>query len=140
LIRAVVDTGVLIAGTISPQGAPATIIRAWQAGAVELVVCPGLLRELRRAFSYPRVQRRVSPDAASTLLNLLEHAGIRLPDPSEVPSLCRDPDDDYLFALARDAKAILVSGDGDVLAVEQTTVKVLTPAALVTLLPNDRGE
>ena len=139
MIRAVLDTGVLIAGMISPMGSPAALIRAWQAGAFELVVCPGLLRELRRVSSYPKVQRRVSSEAASTLMNLLEQAGLMLPDPSDIPPVCRDPDDDYLFALARDANAILVSGDSDVVAVELSSVRVLSPAALMSLLPHDRG-
>jgi putative PIN family toxin of toxin-antitoxin system len=140
LIRAVIDAGVFIAGTISPHGAPAAIVRAWQAGAIELVVCPELLRELRRAFSYPRVERRVSPEAATKLVNLLEEAGVMFPDPSHIPSVCRDPDDDYLFALAHDANAVLVSGDGDVLAVEEASVRVLSPAALVTVLEHDPEE
>ena len=138
MIRAVIDAGVFIAGTISPHGAPAAIVRAWQAGAIELVVCPELLGELRRAISYPRVQRRVSPEAATKLVNLLEEAGLMFPDPS--PSVCRDPDDDYLFALADDATAVLVSGDGDVLAVEEASVRVLSPAALVTVLEQDPEE
>ena len=137
MIRAVVDAGVFISGTISPDGAPAAIVRAWQAGSIDLVLCPELLRELRRAFSYPRVQRRVSPEAATKLVNLLEEAGLMFPDPSHIPSVCRDPDDDYLFALADDANAVLVSGDGDVLAVGEASVKVLSPAALVSVLTQD---
>jgi uncharacterized protein len=137
LIRAVIDTGVFIAGTISPIGAPATIVRAWQAGAIDLVVCPELLRELRRAFSYPRVRARVPPEAATKLVNLLEEAGLMFPDPSHIPSVCRDPNDDHLFALAHDANAVLVSGDGDVLSVREASVRVLSPAALVTVLMHD---
>ena len=62
------------------------------------------------------------------------------PDPSHIPSVCRDPDDDYLFALAHDANGVLVSGDGDVLAVQEPSVRVLTPAALVTVLEQDPEE
>lgn len=139
MIRAVVDMGVFIAGTILPIGAPTTIVRAWQAGAIDLVVCPELLRELRRAFSYPRVRARVPPEAATKLIVVLEEAGLMFPDPSHIPSVCRDPNDDYLFALAHDANAVLVSGDGDVLSVTGASVRVLSPAALVTVLKHDPG-
>lgn len=40
----------------------------------------------------------------------------------------RDPDDDYLVELARIAKVdVLVSGDKDLLALDERIVRVLTP-------------
>lgn len=139
MIRAVVDPGVLIAGTISSLGAPAAIIRAWLNGAVELVVCPGLLGELGRAFAYPKVRDRVAPADADRLLTVLETTALMLPDPVDIPSVCRDPNDDYLFALAAATSAVLVSGDGDVLAVEDAPIRVLTPAAFTTLTRDPRS-
>ena len=58
-------------------------------------------------------------------------------DPADAPSVCRDPDDDYLVALtvASDAEA-LVSGDDDLLAIESECagVDVLTPRQLIERL------
>lgn len=134
MLRAVVDPGVLIAGLISPVGAPTSILRAWVDGLVELVVCPWLIDELRRALGYPKVAARVPSAVASGLVDALERAAIVLPDPSDVPPVCRDPGDDYLFALAREAQGVLVSGDADVLAVVSPPVRVLSPRAFGDLL------
>ena len=134
MIRAVVDPGVFIAGTISDVGAPASLLRAWLAGAIELVVSPMLLEELRRALGYPKLRRLVPPDVAEGLATTLEQAGLNLPDPIDTPSVCRDPHDDYLFALAAEAGAILVSGDRESLDVDSPHVRVLSPRALASVL------
>lgn len=134
MIRAVLDPGVLIAAAISRDGAPASLLRAWYDGAVELVACPHLLDELRRALAYPKVGRLVSSDRAAALIEALQRAAIAFPDPRDVPAVCRDPQDDYLFALARDAGAVLVSGDRDVLETADPGVRVLRPGALASLL------
>jgi putative PIN family toxin of toxin-antitoxin system len=142
VLRAVVDPAVLIAGVISPTGAPTSILRAWVEGLVELVVCPALIDELRRALGYPKVATRVPATVATGLVGALERAAIVVADPSDVPRVCRDPGDDYLFALAREAEAVLVSGDADVLAVASPPVRVLSPRAvrnLLSRLAGDRG-
>jgi predicted nucleic acid-binding protein len=57
----------------------------------------------------------------------------QVPDPSDVPSVSRDPDDDYLVALVHSAGAeVLCSGDADLAAV--TEVEVRSPRALLDRL------
>jgi predicted nucleic acid-binding protein len=70
---------------------------------------------------------------------VIERAAITLPDPLDVPAVCGDPNDDYLFALARRAGAVLVSGDKDILDVTDIGVPALRPAALVSVVhdPSD---
>jgi predicted nucleic acid-binding protein len=48
-----------------------------------------------------------------------------LDDPAEVSVHTRDPDDDYLVALAGHAQAILVSGDRDLLDATLPEITVL---------------
>jgi putative PIN family toxin of toxin-antitoxin system len=134
VIRAVLDSGVLISGAISAKGTAAAILSAWYGGDLEIVVCPSLLAELRRALAYPKVRRLVPENEANALVMVIEQAAITLPDPLDVPAVCRDPNDDYLFALAREAGAVLVSGDNDILDVTDVGVRVLRPAALVSLV------
>jgi putative PIN family toxin of toxin-antitoxin system len=51
------------------------------------------------------------------------------------PAVCRDPGDDYLVALAHAANAeVLVTGDVDLLSLEEPDVPVLTPRELVERL------
>jgi len=139
VIRAVLDPGVLISGAISARGTPAAILGAWYGGDLEIVVCPSLLVELRRAFAYPKVRRLVPETDADTLVTVIERAAITLPDPVDVQPVCRDPKDDYLFALALEAGAVLVSVDKDVLEATDAGVRVLRPAALLSIVrgPSD---
>jgi len=60
-------------------------------------------------------------------------------DPVDVARLTRDPADDYLVALARDARAeAIVSGDADLLTLEAAEPPVLSPRAVVEQLARER--
>ena len=49
--------------------------------------------------------------------------------------MTRDPDDDYLFALARDAHVdVIVSGDADLTDLDEPQTRVLTPRDFLNLL------
>ncbi len=55
-------------------------------------------------------------------------------NPDTRPPVCsRDPDDDYLIALASEHRAILVSGDKDLLALAEE-IPVFSPRAFLDLL------
>ncbi len=68
-----------------------------------VVLDPGVAR--------PKFTGRHDPQAVAELLGLLPEAATTHPDRKPPPAVCRDPDDDYLVALAQDKDAILVSGD-----------------------------
>jgi predicted nucleic acid-binding protein len=56
-------------------------------------------------------------------------------DPLDIPSVTRDPKDDYLVALAREAGAdSLVSGDPDLTSLADPVLRVMTPRELLDLL------
>jgi predicted nucleic acid-binding protein len=48
--------------------------------------------------------------------------------------VCRDPNDDHLFALAAAQADLLVSGDRDILEAADPGVRVLTPAGFAEIL------
>jgi putative PIN family toxin of toxin-antitoxin system len=126
--RVVIDAGVLIAGLISSSGAPAGLLNALGEGRFDLIICPMLLAEVRRALAYPKLERYVTADDADEFIGWLARVAITRPDPSAIPSVTRDPDDDYLFALAIEAGAsLVVSGDADVLAARDIPVPTSTP-------------
>jgi putative PIN family toxin of toxin-antitoxin system len=134
VIRAVLDPGVLIAGVISPAGAPAALIRLWREAEFDAVVCPHLMDELSRALAYPKIRRSVSGADASRLTVGLFRSAIVVDDPRDVPVVCRDPADDYLFALAAEHAQVLVSGDRDETEAEEPPVRVLTPRGFLTII------
>jgi uncharacterized protein len=111
-VRAVVDPNVLISALLSPIGRPAQVLVAWREGGFELVACPQLLDELRRALTYPRLRKRIPPADADAFVDWLERTATLADHPRLPPPIgSSDPGDDYLIALAAQERTMLVSGD-----------------------------
>ena len=135
-MRAVVDANVLVAAAIG-SGAPRRLFDAWsQRHVFDLVLCPLLLFEVETVLLHrPKVSRRINADTAEDFLCVLVSQAEQAPDPNWDGSITRDPNDDYLIALARSGKAdIIVSGDKDLLAWPEQRPPVITPAAFESML------
>lgn len=134
MARVVLDPGVIISGLLNPDGPPGRLLAAWADGAFDLVLSPHLLEELAEVLARPKLTARLDATVVGDLLRLLPEAAVVHTDPV-AERVSRDPDDDYLVALARTAGALLVSGDKDLLAIQLEHVEVLAPAdAMVRLL------
>lgn len=126
-MRAVVDVTVLISGALSAKGSSAEILRAGRDGEFELVVSELLLAELGRTLTYPKLRRQIPPEKAVAYLSWVRDHGTVAEDPTWSPSVrSRDPDDDYLIALAIDRRAYLVTGDQDLLILARD-FPIMTP-------------
>ncbi len=137
MMRVVADANVFVSAALgrSPQAPSVRIINAALDGRVELVMSPALLTEIADVLS--RIRKRISAEDAQLFLGDVVAQAVMFADPANPPSVCRDPDDDYLVALTVMASAeVLVSGDDDLLAVEpeRAGVEVLTPRQLVERL------
>jgi putative PIN family toxin of toxin-antitoxin system len=137
VLRAVLDVGVIVSGVVAAGGPPGQILDRWRGGELDLLVSPWLLAELERVLAYDRIRSRISPEEAKELAAELRHHAV-VDDPRAIePGLTRDPDDDYLVALARSAGAdVLVSGDAHITGVAGLEPPVLTPPQLLELLKN----
>lgn len=116
MLRAVLDPNVLVSALLSREGTPARLLRRWRAGELDVVVSELLLDELVRVLAYPKLAERIPLAARHSLMQLLLREATVAADPPAAPPRARDPGDDYLLALAESRRAILVSGDGDLLA------------------------
>jgi uncharacterized protein len=133
-VRAVLDPNVIISGLLSPEGSPASVLRAWEQGQFELVVSGALLDELARALSYPKLRRRVSKDDANAAALWISGSATTAPDPKPPPPVrSTDPGDDYLIALASVERAVLVSGDTHLLDLA-AEIPVYSPRQFLGLL------
>lgn len=133
-MRAILDLNVIISSLLSPDGAPANVLRAWLEGRFELILSPALLKELERALAYPKLAERVRQEESEALVEWLRREGIVVEEPEQKPgSRSEDPGDDYLLALAEWERATLVSGDKHLLALAGE-LPVLTPREFLTLI------
>ncbi len=132
MIRAVLDTNVLVSGLISGEGPPATLVREWQQGTFELVVSERLLIELRQVRDRPKLRRIVSVAEADAFTDLLRTRAIL--DDAGRAGVSIDPADDHVIALAREAASVLVTGDDQMLRFRLSDLAILTPRAFLDAL------
>jgi uncharacterized protein len=133
--RVVVDPGVLIAGFISTGGTTARLLDAVLSGRVVAVVSPRLIRELHTVLLRDKFRQYASVgDVDAFVVRLLARSDL-VDDPQQVQPVTRDPDDDYLVALARaQQNAAIVSGDQDLLTLDLPHVDVVTPRVFLDAL------
>lgn len=144
MLRVVADANVLISAALarSPNAPSVLILEAALDGRLDLVTSPQLLGEITSVLKRPRLRKYLSTDEELRFVAGLATQTILLTDPPGPPAaVCRDPDDDYLVALAtaRHADAI-VSGDPDLHAIDnkQLDIEILTPRQLVAASPDGR--
>ena len=94
-----------------------------------------MLDELRDVISRPRISRLIAPGEAEWLAALLSER-TAIVEPVQIEQVCRDPNDNYLLALARTAEAdYLVTRDEDLLTLQRHgRTKIIYPARFMQLL------
>jgi putative PIN family toxin of toxin-antitoxin system len=131
--RVVIDANLWISALLSPSAAPAGVLRAVLGGQLTAVASPQLLAELAGVLEREKFRRWVSTTDAEQFVQAVAGKAELHPDMHPPRPVTRDPDDDYLVALADTAGALLVTGDADLLDADLDP-PALTPRALLDLL------
>ena len=109
MIRAVIDTNVLVSAMISSAGNEALLLMAIHQGLVAPCLSPEILEEYSEVLTRPRFG--FSLDEVQCLLGLLRQRG-EMFDPVPVVGISPDRDDDKIISCALAAKAdFLVTGN-----------------------------
>lgn len=130
-MRVLFDTNVLVSGILF-DGTPRSLMRAAIRGEVDLVTSPHLLREpeelLERKFDF-------AASSAAAIRSELESLA-EVVVPTDVPRICRDPDDDAVLAAALEGRAaFIVTGDGDLLVLgHHVGIEIINPAGFAERL------
>ena len=136
MLRVVVDANVFISAVINPLGPPGRLVDSARRGQYVLVASPLLLAEVEEVLGRDRLRRRLPPGAAERFLTELRALVELVPDARHPLShVTRDPDDDYLLALAQEADVdCLVTGDADLTELIGAVPEVYSPAAFLARL------
>lgn len=138
-MRLVIDPGVLVSALISPLGPPAELWQAIRAGRAQLVASPRLLSELAGVLEREKFRRYVELDEVHRFVAEVSDLADSRSDPDPGAPITRDPDDDFLVALAQVARVdAIVSGDGDLTEMTDLDPPVLTPRQVLEGLERKR--
>ena len=115
--RVIVDTNCWISFLIGRK--LSSLVTLLSDERVELVLCNELLEEIKEVTQRPKFAKYFPEYEVDSLLSFLRLKGC-LFEPSVDVHICRDEEDDYLLALAVEAKAhYLVTGDKDLLVIRE---------------------
>jgi putative PIN family toxin of toxin-antitoxin system len=109
MIRAVIDTNVLVSALISPSGNEALLLLAVKQGLVRPCFSRAVLKEYSEVLARPKFA--FSQDEITALIDLLQLQG-ELVRPARLSGISPDPKDDEFMACALTARAdFIVTGN-----------------------------
>ncbi len=138
MIRVVLDANVYVSAYVRPEGPPGQILQHFvRDGAFEVVLSADIVEEVLQALAYPKVRKSarttLEPDLWFEDIVVLAQF---VAGEYEVSGVSDDSDDDkYIGAAIEGRAALVVSGDPDLLEVqEHQGVRIVTPRAFLDLL------
>ncbi len=136
MIRAVVDTPVLVAGLIGPEYSPAAeLLAAHRAGEFERITSPRLFAELEGVLRGASFSRLAERGIAGGFVDELAAASLFAADPYDLPRVTADRHHDLLVAVARAGGArFVVTSEDELLRSFVRGVSIVTPAEFVAAL------
>jgi putative PIN family toxin of toxin-antitoxin system len=142
VIRAVLDTNVLVGAFLRPGGYSDRILRAALDGRFRLILSQTILEEAGRVLHYPRLQRRypATESQIDRYLSALVSLAELTPGNLEVTAVPDDPKDDMVIAAAVEGLAeYIVSGDLHLKAlVSYQGVKVVAPTKFLHMVESSQ--
>lgn len=140
MIRAVIDTNVLIRAAIRPQGALGPIVRRLRVGAYLLIISEILFDELIEKLREPRIARKYNLDEQDIkdFVGELAVSG-RIVFPTREIHGCRDEDDNRVLEAAVTARAdFIVTTDEDLLVLDPfEEIRIVRPHVFLAHLTSN---
>lgn len=137
MIRAVIDTSILVRAVLKPSGTVGPILDLLAANRYLMLYSEEILAEIIDVFSRPRLSRRFPLEApdAETVIDLILLRGEEV-FPTHSRAVCRDPKDDKFLDVAVEGRAnVIVTGDEDLLVLHPYEgIPIVGAAGFLSLL------
>jgi putative PIN family toxin of toxin-antitoxin system len=137
LIRAVLDTSIVVRAMLKPHGTVGPVLDLLAENRYNLLYSEPTLEELVDVLARPRLKRRFPLQSrdAQTLIDLIVLRGEAVEVLSTLKA-CRDPKDDKFLELAVNGRAdVLVSGDQDLLVLHPfQDIPIVQPAEFLAMM------
>lgn len=136
-LRLVIDTNLWISFIISNK--LKTLDPLLYSGDARLLFSAELISEIALSVTKPKLKKFFQPNAIEEMLLTFEPF-IDFVDVRSVVTICRDPNDNFLLALAKDGNAdYLITGDQDLLQLEAFgNTKIVTINGFNKIIKNEK--
>ena len=114
LIKALIDTNILVSGLFAETGRIAELMNLWVNGGFELVTSEEILDELYRVFHKPSIQKHFNPSEEEIMeyLTIIKERALTTYNLYQTDKIKKDPSDNKFLSCALEARAdFIVSGD-----------------------------
>lgn len=134
--RLVIDTNLWISFIISNK--LQYLDELLRSSHITLLFSTELLDEIRRTASKPKLKIFFPSGTVEEMLDVIEPFS-EMVEVESVVNECRDPNDNFLLALAKDGNAdFLITGDKDLLSIKQFEhTKIITFSDLIEIVKKD---
>lgn len=138
MIKAVIDTNILVSGIISPKASPAKIISSWQQREFILITSEEIIDELKEVFGYSRISKKynLNQKIIDRYLRMFRAFAEVCRPKEKIKAIKVDPEDNKFLeaALVNDAEFI-VSGDRHLLALKDFKgIKIIKAEEFVRII------
>lgn len=138
MIKAVLDTNLIVSAFLTPNGHPARILKAWQDSLFELIISPQIIEEMRRVLFLDKLKKYklVSDEEINTFLLGLHNVRGFINPHKVLKVIEDDPDDDKFIIAAVEGKAeYIVSGDSHLKKLgSYQGIKIFSPVEFLKIL------
>ena len=137
MIRAVIDTNIIIGAVIKPEGTVGAILRSLRDRGYSILYSEPLLIELADVLNRPRIRQKygLSTQDIETVLALILLRGEAVTTARRI-DICRDPKDNMILEVAVAGKAdVISSGDKDLISLREFEgIPIVVPAEFLRRL------
>ena len=146
MIRAVLDTNVIVSGILTPKSVPATILKIGLEGKFKLIMSPHVIEEIERVIRYERMialmrRHKLTCREVDDFMQKLKRVAMVTPGELEVTAVPSDPGDDMVLSCALEGKAdFVVSGDHHLTdLVRYRGIRIVTPVEFIQIVSTLSG-
>ena len=138
MLRVVLDTNIIISGSIASSGGPHEALKAWRLGEIILLVSDVIVSEVVEVLGRPffRDRRRITSRDIAEIRRTLGTDAVLVSPQAHLEVIEDDPDDDRILECAVEGGAdYLVSGDHHLLDLGRYRgIRIVTAREFVAIL------
>ncbi len=139
MIKAVLDSGILVSAFLAKRGVSAELLHLASQGSFRIYLCDEILEEIRRVLlEYPHIRKKYfysNRQVAMFRQGLRSAVSVVTKVPS-IKIVTDDPNDDMVIACAVKAKAqYIITRDEDILVIRKyKEIKIVSPEEFMEVL------